>query len=82
MRVRFSGDVESRGLWRALYHSIALIMLRQQRVDTSCMLSPALLEHKDFRAPGQEMSQKKKEKRGRKKEKKWRKERKKKSYRK
>lgn len=58
MRVWFSSDVESRRLWRSLYHSIALLVLMQQSVDTSSMLSPALLEHKDFRAPEHEMNQK------------------------
>lgn len=58
MRVRLSRDVESRQLWRSLYHSIALLVLRQQCVDTGSLLSPALLKHKDFRAPGHETSQK------------------------
>lgn len=53
-----SWDVESRQLWRSLYHSIALLVLRQQCVDTGSLLSPALLKHKDFRAPGHETSQK------------------------
>lgn len=60
MRVWLSRDVESRQL-RALYHSIALLVLRQQCVDTGSMLSPALLKHKDFRAPGHETSQKPRE---------------------
>lgn len=58
MRVWLSRDVESRQLCRSLYHSIALLVLRQQCVDTGSLLSPALLKHKDFRAPGHEMSQK------------------------
>lgn len=58
MRVWLSRDVESRQLWCSLYHSIALLVLKQQCVDTGSMLSPALPKHKDFRAPGHEMSQK------------------------
>ncbi len=58
MRVRLTRDAESRQLWRSLYHFIALLVLRQHCVDTGSLLSPALLRHKDFRAPGHETSQK------------------------
>lgn len=44
--------------WRSLYHSFALLVLRQQCVDAGSMLSPALLQHKDLRASGVKESRK------------------------